>query len=303
MKKVLTIFFILLLATVARAQQDPMYSQYWINAVILNPAQVAADGNTTLNLTGRYQWVNLNGAPKTSALSFGGMPINKVGIGGSYIYDQIGPVRSHTLNVDFAYHLKISEHWTTTVGTRLSATNTAINLTDLYVDQQGDPGFSQNLNSGLQPNVGFGILIHNERFYFGFSQPRAIEYDLSTSTYMNTKIITHRFAYTGYNFSVNKEIDLRPSILVKEVNYAPLQLDFNLVAEFNNKLSVGFCYRTGDGIGGLAGFAPSPKLKMYYCYDYPLSAIAQISKQTHQLSLVYNFMKKPKRINSPRYFE
>ncbi|MFI5220765.1 MAG: type IX secretion system membrane protein PorP/SprF [Bacteroidia bacterium] len=303
MKKSKIIFFALLIAVGVNAQQDPMYSQYWINATILNPAQVAADGYTTLNLTGRYQWINVDGAPKTTSVSFSGMPVNKLGIGGSYIYDEIGPVRSHTLNADFAYHLKISHTWTVTIGTRVSLMNTAVNLTDLYIDQQGDPGFVQNLNTGLKPNAGFGLLLHNEHFYIGYAEPRTVDYNLSSSEFMNVKIMTNRFLYSGYNFTLNEEVNLRPSVLLKQVNNTLTQFDFNLVAEFNSRLSTGLSYRTGDGIGAMIGIVPAEKFKIYYCYDYPLSPISQISKQTHQLSLIYTFSKKDKRIDSPRYFE
>ena len=303
MKKVLYIYFAFMFIIKAQAQQDPMYSQYWINAAILNPAQIAADGNTTLNLTGRYQWVNLEGAPKTTSVAFGGMPVNKLGVGLSYVYDEIGPVKSSTLNADVAYHLKASKNWTVTIGTRLSAMNSLLNLTSLYTNQQSDPAFSQNLNTGIMPNIGFGVLIHNDKFYFGFSQPRSIEYDLSTSSYMNTKIISNRFAYAGYNLTINDDIELRPSILFKDVNYSPFQLDFNLVAEFNNTMSIGASYRTGDGIGVMLGLTTFKNLKIFYCYDYPLSVISLVSKQTHQLSIVYSFQRKGKRINSPRYFE
>ncbi|MFI5222121.1 MAG: PorP/SprF family type IX secretion system membrane protein [Bacteroidia bacterium] len=226
-KKIISALFGVIFTINAFAQQDPMYSQYWLNAGILNPAQVGADGLTTLNVTGRYQWVNLEGAPKTNSISFGGMPVDNLGIGGSYVYDEIGPVRTNTLNADVAYHLRVSKKWTATLGTRISAMNTQLLLGNLSTTKPGDPAFSQNLNSGIKPNVGFGILIHNDRFYFGFAQPRAIEYDLSTSAFMNTKIVTHNFIYTGYNFTVNDDVELRPSILLKEVNYAPLHFLFS----------------------------------------------------------------------------
>jgi len=303
MKKISIIILAIFVTMKLAAQQDPMYSQYWINANILNPAQTAAEGTTSLNLTGRYQWVNVNGAPKTGSLSFATMPVNKLGIGASYVYDEIGPIKSSTLNADVAYHLNVSKSWIVTVGTRISINNTAMNLRDLNLDQSGDPLFSQNLNTGIKPNIGFGILVRNDRFYFGFSQPRSITYDLGTSTYMNSKILPHRFAYIGYNFTLNDDVDLRPSFLVKQVDFAPVQLDVNLVAEFVKKFSVGVGYRSADGISGMAGMSANDHLKIYYCYDYPLmSAISMVSKQTHQLSLIYTFSKSPKRINSPRYF-
>jgi hypothetical protein len=106
----------------------------------------------------------------------------------------------------------------------------------------------------------------------------------------------------GYNFDVNDEFKFRPSVLMKEVTNAPVQFDVNAVLEMKNKIVTGLSYRSGDGIGAMLGVINMGRFDAYYCYDYPLSAISMLSKQTHQITISLNLTSKPSRINSPRYF-
>lgn len=303
MKKLILITATIVSTLSAMAQQDPMFSQYWVNPQVLNPAQAGADGRTLLNATGRLQWVNVKGAPKTSSLAIGGMAGEHVGLGLSYVYDQVGISRTNTLNADFNYHLKLKRDWRLITGLRVIGLINQMNFSEVTTTSPGDPLFMENLSSGIKPNAGFGFLVTNKKFYIGYSQPRVVNYDFGAKSVMgNTKIISHRFAYMGYNFTLNDELKFRPSVLVKEVTNAPVQLDVNTVLEMKSKVVAGLSYRSGDGVGIMLGAINVGKFDMYYCYDYPLSAISMISKQTHQITVSMNLTGKPSRINSPRYF-
>lgn len=287
----------------AFGQQDPMFSQYWVNAQIINPAQAGADGKAYLNVTGRYQWVNVKGAPKTHSISWNTMTNKKIGLGASYVLDRVGPSTTHNLNFDFAYYMRLNDNWNITAGVRATALVNQLNFADFYTVKPGDPLFSQNQSSGVRPNVGFGFLISSKKLYFGYSQPRIVKYSFgSGASANNTNIVSHQFAYAGLNQRINADLQFRPSILFKTVENAPLQFDFNTAFEIKEKLVFGLSYRTGDGIGAMLGLLNMSNLDFYYCYDYPLSAISMISKQTHQITLNLALTKDVRRVNSPRYF-
>ena len=68
------IYIILLLAlgSSARlmAQQLPLYSQYVLNAFMVNPAIAGHDGYTSFNTTARQQWLGFSEAPRTYSASW-----------------------------------------------------------------------------------------------------------------------------------------------------------------------------------------------------------------------------------------
>ena len=129
MKKYLFIFGILFfLFKVAEAQQVPLYSQYMMNGFLLNPAFAGAEGYTALNLTSREQWLGLQNAPRTHALSgqtrllknsfiSKGASVRKrqrmssrsgkVGLGGYVFNDRNGAIDRTGLQFSYAYHIRM----------------------------------------------------------------------------------------------------------------------------------------------------------------------------------------------------
>ena len=90
LKSIIFIFVLILLSLNVVAQQDPMFTQYMHNPVSINPAYAGSRG--TLNIVGmhRQQWVGIDGAPKTLALSINSPFIKyNVGIGFTLLYDQL----------------------------------------------------------------------------------------------------------------------------------------------------------------------------------------------------------------------
>ena len=57
------------ITTKVTAQQQPLYSQYMLDAYLVNPAVAGAEGVTAINLTARQQWAGYAESPKTFALS------------------------------------------------------------------------------------------------------------------------------------------------------------------------------------------------------------------------------------------
>src|SRR6185436_18591226 len=80
-----------LAASTAHAQQEVMISQYMFNGLFLNPAYAGTHDYVTSSLLHRAQWVQVEGAPRTSMIAIDGPLMNKsMGLGLSIVHDQIG---------------------------------------------------------------------------------------------------------------------------------------------------------------------------------------------------------------------
>ena len=73
------------------AQQDAQFTQYMYNTININPAYAGSRGALSIFGLYRTQWVGLDGAPKTSAISVNS-PIDNsnLGDGVSLVNDGIG---------------------------------------------------------------------------------------------------------------------------------------------------------------------------------------------------------------------
>ena len=92
----------------AYAQQDPQYTQYMYNTLVVNPGYTGSTGNLEANLLHRTQWVGIDGAPQTQAFSIHAPVFNeKIGLGLSAVNDKIGPANEVYVDANFSYSINV----------------------------------------------------------------------------------------------------------------------------------------------------------------------------------------------------
>lgn len=304
MKKLLSIAFILSLLQVefATAQQDPQYTQYMYNMIVVNPAYAGLKDGLTINLLYRNQWSGLDGAPETFTAAAHTPIGEKVGLGASIIRDELGPVQETNAYADFSYTLDLSGSLRLALGVKAGATFHEIGLASLELQDPSDPFFSQNV-SRTNPNIGTGAFLYSDRFYVGLSVPNLLNsVHLDENGLMFGSETNHYFATAGYVFEPTDNLKLKPNVLVKSAFEAPTSFDINLNALFAEKLELGVSYRLDDSFSGIVGFQATPEFRIGYAYDAVVSEINEVAPSSHEIILTYNILRNKKALRSPRYF-
>jgi type IX secretion system PorP/SprF family membrane protein len=129
------IFYTALIASFAfldaNAQQDPHYTQYMYNMSVVNPAYAGSKESLSGGLLYRKQWVEIEDAPSTGTF-FIHSPVGKnVGLGISFINDQIGPVEENNVYADFSYTLNLGGEHKLAFGVKGGATFQNVGLLDI----------------------------------------------------------------------------------------------------------------------------------------------------------------------------
>ncbi len=288
------------------AQQHPMYSQYMFNMLNINPAYAGSRGVLTATALYRNQWTGIDGAPQTSSIGFD-MPVNekKIGLGFQLYDDKLGIERTTGFNASYAFRIQLTESGTLSLGLQAGMLNYRANYAQVRTFQPNDPAFSQNI-SGILPAAAAGIYYNSDRFYFGISTPALlktkISYDNNTDVTGVTGRDLHLYLATGFVVSLNQDLALKPSLLVKAVSGAPVEYDINTNLWIQNVLALGFSYRTGDSYVGMAELQLSRQLRMGYAYDKTFSNLGNLNNGTHELMLRMEFGKSSGKVASPRYF-
>ncbi len=303
MKKLflLLVFFFSLMEL--SAQQDPQYTQYMYNMNVINPAYAGSRGNLSINALGRTQWVGIDGAPNTGTFAIHS-PLNndKLGLGFSVIYDEIGPVKETNVYGDFSYSIQTSQDGKIAFGLKAGATFQDLGLVSLLALEQNDVLLEDNVNN-VFPNIGAGVLYYTDKFYAGLSVPNILESDhFEKEDGMLTKASEkmHYFATLGYVFDLSDNVKLKPSTLLKAAIGAPVSIDLSVNALFNEKIEVGVSHRLDDSISGMIGFNVTSDFRIGYAYDYTLSNLGDYNSGSHEIMLLYDFTSK--KIKSPRFF-
>ena len=187
MKKLLIILCTLGLSYSGFGQQEPIYTQYWMNQSMFNPAYPVVNNVMNFSLMSRVQWAGLNGAPFTNTLlgstTFFG---NKGGAGLVIQSNTYGVTTNLEVFAQAAYKIITGMNGQLSFGIQggyLSYRNdfTKIPEADL------DPVFGTVVENISEPNFGMGIFFNSRNFYAGVSVPKFIAYssDVSSSDLLN----------------------------------------------------------------------------------------------------------------------
>jgi type IX secretion system PorP/SprF family membrane protein len=307
MKKINLVALLLLIMGInVFAQQDPMYTQYMNNPILVNPAY--AGSRNAGNLTGvfRKQWVGINGSPTTSSLSYNtSIPRYNFGIGASLLYDALGPTTQTGLYLDYAYHILIGEKGTLSFGLKGGFSYCYINYSGLTYNDPDDDISNLENESLFLPNFGIGAYYYTDKTYIGLSVPKLIRNSLdkkeNTLEHLNREE-WHIFLMAGHIFRLSEIVDLKPSFITRYAVGSPLSLELTATCILYDKIWLGAMYRYGDSVGGLIQWQINTQLNVGYSYDYTLSELHGFNQGSHEIVLNYVFLKEGKRILSPRFF-
>ena len=302
MKTRILLFVLMFTGVVSYAQQDAQFTQYMYNTINVNPAYAGSRGALSIFALHRTQWVGLDGAPVTNAVSIN-TPINgsNLGLGVSLINDKIGPANENTISADLSYTIPTSETFKLSLGIKGTANLFNLDVTKLDPKDAGDESF-QNYNK-FTPNIGAGVYLHSDKAYLGLSIPNFIQtnrYDDNDVRIFKEKINTYLIA--GYVFDLNQDIKFKPALITKMVEGAPLQIDVSGNFMFSEKFVVGVAYRWSAALSGMVGFQVSDGLYIGYGYDRETTNLKNYNSGSHEIFLRYEIFKKIDKITTPRFF-
>lgn len=295
--------FVLMFTTIVSfAQQDAQFTQYMYNTININPAYAGSRGALSIFALHRTQWVGLDGAPVTNAVSVN-TPLygSRLGLGISIINDKIGPIHENTISADMSYTVPTSETVKLSFGIKATA-----NLFDLDVSRlnpvDSDPSL-HDYNNKFSPNIGAGVYLHSDKAYVGLSVPNFIEsnrYDDNEVAVFKEKI--NYYLIAGYIFDLNNSIKFKPALLTKMVKGAPLQVDVSGNLMFNEKFVVGIAYRWSAAVSAMVGFQVSDALYLGYGYDLETTNLDNYNSGSHEIFLRYELFRKNKKMTTQRFF-
>jgi type IX secretion system PorP/SprF family membrane protein len=305
-QRFLVLLAVFLMSTLLSAQQDSQYTQYMYNTVAVNPAYAGSRGVMSLFLMHRNQWVGLEGAPVTNVFSIN-KPISNtnLGYGISVVNDRIGISDNNTVSADLSYSIPISNAYQLSFGLKTSLNWLSVDYNRLTIREPNDNILREqnSIENQFSPNFGVGIYWHSSKNYIGISIPNFLEtrrYDDDLRSTATDKM--HIYVIGGRVFTLNADWLLKPAILTKLVQGAPLQVDVSANFLFSQKLTLGVAYRLSAAVTGLVGFQISEAWQIGYAYDTDTSQLSNYNSGSHEIFLRFELFRTYNKIVSPRFF-
>lgn len=286
MKRILPAILFMLISAMAFGQQDPLYSQYINNPMVINPAYAGLNSNFNASVAYRNQWGGFEGNPKTFNFnSHVSLVDNKVGLGLLVVQDQIGGAKNTEVQGAFSYKLPLDDTKTFSFGMQAGFINFRNNYSDLNLDDPTDEAFIQNENVS-KPNLGAGAILKSDKFFFGVSIPRLLNTTLSQGGQDFQLYDRTLYVFGSYAYFINENIRFKPAVLLRAVKGSPVSVDLNANFNFNEKYTAGVFTRNFNTYGVQLQAKLGDKLKFGYTFEIPMNSNSVGSAfTTHELFL------------------
>ena len=273
--------------TPLHAQNFPVYNSYYVNPFLYNPAEALTEYTQVFALH-RQQWMNIEGAPTVSALTFNTLlNESRAGLGGKFSSYKRGLLNTTDVTLSYAYGIPVGQKNWLFLGLSGGAITNSIDLTN--ISDPNDPAIANYMANNIQPAAGFGALYRSGGgLNVGISLPQLFPnvYN-SESSFSNTTVspADNVFVTIYYRRKVeSKIVSRRKGGMNRKVRteeaIAPLEFYFNYKYskfgnsqfEFLGKLNVtqnfwlGGSYRLPYGFTGNLGIK-TQRFILGYSYE------------------------------------
>lgn len=308
MKKIILGLLLILGGVNLQAQQDAMYSQYMFNPFAVNPAYAGSRSSLSGVLLGRKQWSGIDGAPTTGTFALHSPFKGKnFALGFNAVMDKIGPSSNTAALMTYAYHLKLGPG-KLSLGLRGGVYSNRLDKSVLIFNDGTDVNNTGGYYQKIVPTFDFGGYYYTDKFYAGLSSNHIltsgttnIDSALNNSSTVFSTFDRHFMFASGYAFALNPQVVFKPSLFVKYVNGAPMNVDVNLSVLLNKVFWIGASIRSSKDLVALLEYNFSNFMRIGYSYDFNFGPIRTYTTGSHEIFLGFDLDVSRKEAVSPRY--
>lgn len=298
---ILTILIHLFTSNGLKAQQDAQFTLFNNQFSFFNPAYTGIRSNFHAILSTRKQWTSLPGSPLSMYMHVAFKNAEKrLALGTFVLEDRLAVQRQTQWFVSTAYHLPL-RNYTLSFGIHAGIQRFNVGLSDLALQQSGDPSFASDIVRNFF-NTGTGVYLYSNKLHIGVSLPRLLTPHFESTVSNQAQLSRHYFISGGYLFTVSPQIEVKTMALVKFVQAVVPQIDLHTMAYFNENFGLGITLRNADAVAISAMCSFTKQIQLMYAYDIDFNGLYTHTHGTHEISLLYDLFRKQTLTVSPRYF-
>jgi len=305
LKHIITLSVLLIIGKQSYSQHYIEFNQHMVYQPLVNFASASSYSKVSAALFHRNQWVGMNGAPVSSAVSVV-LPINTMSsrVGLSVLKDEIGISSNYEISIGYSYSSRLNKKSSLAFSLSPTLRMNSDEFKRLTLTDNQDGLLSQNF-SYQYIDFKFGTYYYGDQFYIGFSTPnlltvnslnneggQKIDYKLKFSR-------LNLFLNAGTRFKLDSKNELLVSSFLKDVGGAPLHIEVNSLWEYDQKFGIGVGYRSTKDIVGITRFKITKELLLSYAFQYGSFSKHDNRGASHEIMLVFQLGKE---ISRYKYF-
>ncbi|MEQ9300054.1 MAG: PorP/SprF family type IX secretion system membrane protein [Cyclobacteriaceae bacterium] len=293
MKKILsTVLLGLILSckvSITYAQEPPVFSQFFMNPFIYNPAYAGVEGHSVFFLMYRQQWANIDGAPAIYHASFHTPLPNGIGVGGSVFSQTQGLLTNAGIKGAASYLVNFDRTHFLRFGMSIGMGTSSINFDQL--DDPTDPAFSNLANDEMYAIGEFGATYHTGHFNFGFALPSLFSQEITSQddfTPIRVKPLDRALLKMNYRGHISDDFAIEPHVIYRYSKNSADQFEVATILHIKHIVWAGASYRQDAGMVGLIGAKIKEKIGFGYAYEMGKPDIANLTGNTHEIHIGFH---------------
>lgn len=297
MKKYTSLTAALLIGHLIFAQQVPMFTQYYTNPLLYNPALTGTGELINATVLHRTQWNNMPGAPVNTALTIDGPFMEKkIGIGLGIFNENTDMLSRLSVMTNYSYRLNVNDDSYVLFGLSLGVNDNRIDFSKASVKDKNDPYLFSQAQRKASFDATFGAAYIWKDLEFTLAVPQLMGNKVKFSNYDTRSfyaIHRHYMASLKYNYLINEEkgLSVSPLAVVRYAPSVPLQFDINAVLNWQKYGWFALAYKSGNAVGVNLGARVFDNLSAGYAYDISIGKIGSYPGATHEIMFRYSFGK------------
>lgn len=310
--KFVGLFF--LISGIAKAQQDPEFTQFMFNKMYYNPAYAGVEGITHFNLLVRSKWTGYattfdgaGGAPTSQVVTMSS-PIYRLksGFGAYLINDNLGNLNNLSMTGAYAYHFAIKEA-KLSIGVNLGFFSQSIDFSRYRPSDPNDPLLRTGKETQVRFDFGAGVFYQAKKFYVSASINHLASPSFNFGiTNLRNALKPTLFLMGGYNYAVSYNLVITPSIMIQS-DFNKALINLGAIARLNDKFWGGLSYKYQESAAVILGMSllKNKALEVGYGFDYIVHDQEAKQPTSHEIRIGYllpvnNFGGK-KVVRTPRF--
>ncbi|MFN8276893.1 MAG: PorP/SprF family type IX secretion system membrane protein [Chitinophagales bacterium] len=276
MKKFAILLTVATATLMVKAQQVPLYSAYYFNQFLLNPAFTGINNDYRAFLFYRDQWTGYPNGPVTrGGTAEGSFWKNRSGVGVDVINDNTDIIQRVSAHINYAQKIHVGKNHVIALGVGIGLMDTRVRFNEAHPHDNDDNYLLVNSGRRAAFDLNAGIAYQWKKLRIGFAMPQI----LNTSARITSQLKESKFQLTrhitasaSYEINIAKEkFNITPMVFVRKGNSAPVQVDASLMLDYKHMVFLGASYRTEYGVSAIAGVDLFKHVTIAYAYDFNMN--------------------------------
>ncbi len=287
MRKFLVILAVIFSSTIF-AQQDPLYSQYQFNQLMINPAYAGIYDRFSVGVISRFQWAGIEGSPNTNTITANSaLADGKIGLGAVVMNDRFGVNNNYEIQLSSSYNIAFNRNTKLAMGIQGGFIQYGYDFNKVNLDFFDDPELLNGHENFTRPNFGAGLMLLNTNFFVGLSVPRILNISITDGSTQSERYKRHYYLTAGITTEIQR-IPVKATTLIRSLAGEEYSFDLTLTALLEDVMWAGVSVRDLKHFGLIGIFEIGENIKLGYSFELPTNNLIYGNYGTHEVSISYN---------------